>query len=240
MSETGTPRFAPVSRRGVSEQVRDLLAKSIAEGELLPGSQLPSERELCEAFGVARTSVREAVQGLVSLGVIEKRGNRSYVAEQLPEVSFDGDDQRKRRVTELFEVRQAIELPIARLAACRATDEQRQELVEIASGFRPDMPLKEFRQLDRQFHWAVARACGNATLAELYGKVLDSLFQSSEFDELLGSNTNQAAVRDVIEASGNAHRQIAAALQAGDWAAAVQEVEGHLDQVETLMVSNMV
>ena len=45
---------------------------------------IPSERDLAEQFRVARTSVREAIQGLLSLGVIERRGNRSFVVEHLP------------------------------------------------------------------------------------------------------------------------------------------------------------
>ena len=78
------PRFEPVERQTVTETVRDALLESIRSGALLPGSRLPSERSLCEEFGVARTSVREAIQGLVSLGIITKRANRPYVAEQLP------------------------------------------------------------------------------------------------------------------------------------------------------------
>jgi hypothetical protein len=46
------------------------------------------------------------------------------------------------------------------------------------------MPLDDFRRFDTAFHAAVARACGNATLAELYGKVMESLFASADFDEL--------------------------------------------------------
>jgi DNA-binding FadR family transcriptional regulator len=45
-----------------------------------------SERTLSEQVAVARSSVRAAMQGLWSLGVIERRGNRSYVRERLPEI----------------------------------------------------------------------------------------------------------------------------------------------------------
>ena len=120
---------------------------------------LPSERTLCEDFGVARTSVREAIHGLISLGIFEKRGNRLYVAEQLPGLAIDGQDTRKRRVEELFEVRRLVEMPIARLAACRASAADRAEIKAVAARFSSQMPLSEFRSADRAFHWAVARAC---------------------------------------------------------------------------------
>ena len=79
-------RFAPIGRRTVAVEVREAIIERIRIGELPPGQQLPAEREMCEQFGVARTSVREAVQGLIMLGVLEKRGNRSYVAEHIPNV----------------------------------------------------------------------------------------------------------------------------------------------------------
>jgi GntR family transcriptional repressor for pyruvate dehydrogenase complex len=106
-----------ISRRTVAEGPQALLDK-IRVGALGPGSQLPSERVLCEQFVVARTSVREAIQGLASLGLVERRGNRLYVAEHLPGVTFA--DDRKRSVAHVFEVRRVVEVPMAELAARRA------------------------------------------------------------------------------------------------------------------------
>lgn len=232
-------RFAPIERQTVAEEIREAIGERIRNGELAPGSKLPSERELCEQFGVARTSVREAIQGLTTLGLLEKRANRSYVVEHLPNISFDGDDRRKRRVSELFEVRQVVEIPIARRAAVRASAADRAAIAELAARFNPDMPLAEFRELDRQFHWAVARGCGNATLAELYGKVLESLFQSTELDELLTARSNRKVVREVIQKSAAAHQAIARAIAEGDWSAVAEEAEHHLDQVENQMISRM-
>jgi DNA-binding FadR family transcriptional regulator len=233
-------RFEPVARRTVAEEVREAIAARIVSRELAPGMQIPSERSLCEQFGVARTSVREAIQGLVTLGMIERRGNRSYVVEHLPAVQLDGADGRKRRVAELFEVRQLVEIPIARLAACRASDGDRAQIVVLADGFDPEMRLEEFRHRDREFHSAIAAACGNRTLAEVYGKILDSLFESREFDELLGARSNRKAVRDIIRNASDAHRAIARAISAGEWAETIEAAERHLDQVEDQMISKMV
>lgn len=237
------PRFDPVLRRTVSEEIRDALAQGIREGALLPGSRVPSERDLCEEFGVARTSVREAIQGLVSLGVIERRGNRTYVAEQLPDVGLDhhlnGDDKRKRLVHELFEVRRIVEVPIAKLAAERATAEEREEIAAAAKLFKPTMPLADFRAADRTFHWALARACGNEAMAELYGKVLDTLFKSQEFDSLLSDRSNSRAVRQIIRDATRGHRAIAAAVVAGDVRGVEAAAHDHLAQVEDHMTDRL-
>ena len=233
-------QFEPVERRTVAEGVREVIAARILSRELEPGSRLPSERALCEQFGVARTSVREAMQGLVSLGLIERRANRAYIVEHLPQVQLNGNDGRKRRVRELFEVRQVVEIPIARLAACRASDAERAHIAELAASFDADMALDDFRCLDREFHWAIALACGNATLAEVYGKVLASLFQSREFDELLGAQSNRRVVTEIITSATEAHRAIAQAIADGEWSVVIDAAEHHLDQVEDQMISKMV
>ncbi len=100
MSETSP--FTPISRETVSSQIRNQLLERIASGELGPGDRMPSERELSDKFEVARTSVREAMQGLVSMRVVERRGNRAYVAEHLPEVVVEptGDGRFQRAVHE--------------------------------------------------------------------------------------------------------------------------------------------
>jgi DNA-binding FadR family transcriptional regulator len=235
-----TTRFDPISRQTVAEGVREALLEVIRRGDLAPGAQLPAERALCEQFAVARTSVREAIQGLVSLGVIERRGNRAYVVEHLPGVELgDGHDQRKRKVTDIFEVRRVVEVPIAELAACRATDDERERISRLAERFDADMTLDEFRRCDREFHATVATACRNPALAELYAKVLDSLFKSTDFESLLTASQNEKVVRQVIRDATAAHQKIARNLAVSDVEAVGKAVEDHLNQVESLMIAQM-
>jgi GntR family transcriptional regulator len=62
-------------------QLKDLLASQIAEGLLRPGDALPSERQLCEEFGLSRTTVREALRGLNRQGLIRTvPGRGTFVA----------------------------------------------------------------------------------------------------------------------------------------------------------------
>ncbi len=229
----------PVARRTISDDVRDQLLAAIGTGAYGPGVPLPSERALCEELAVARTSVREAIQALVSLGFLERRGNRTVVVEHLPEVDLSGRDLRKERVRELFEVRRLIEIPIVELAAFRAGDTERQRLGILASGFTSDLPLQEFRALDRLFHSSIARACDNALLSELHGKVLDALFASDAFDALLSAEPNAEEVARIIAASCEAHRAIAEAVVAGDPVGAAAAISKHLDDVEHSMIDHL-
>lgn len=154
-------------------------------------------------------------------------------------MSFDEDDGRKLRVSELFEVRQVTEVAIARLAAIRAAPDERAEISELAAGFDAQMTLEAFRRQDRRFHAALARACGNTTLRELYAKVLDAVFASGDFASLLDAEGNAEAVRQVIAESCRSHRGIAEAVAARAPDAAARAAADHLGEVERQMTARM-
>ncbi len=233
------PPFEPITRDTVSSQIRDQLLKRVTTGEMAPGSPIPSERELSARFQVARTSVREALQGLLSMGVIERRGNRSYVAEHLPSVVVERGNNRKTFVAELFETRRVLEVPIFEMAADRADQDDRDRITQIARSFHDSLDIPEFRKLDREFHTSIAQCCGNPLLIELYAKVLDELFRSGEFDELLGAEKNRTEVKQIIATASAAHLAIAEAFQSGDASAMRSVTKSHLDEVEHAMVEDL-
>lgn len=229
-----------VERRTLSGEIRAQLVEAIRRGELAPGSPLPAERTLCDTFGVARTSVREAIQGLIAAGYVVRRGNRPVVAERLPEVRFSGTgglDGRKLMVAPLFEVRRVLEPAIAEFAAIRADDFQRAEIAALAATEVDS--LAEFRRVDRAFHGAISSACANPLLTEVYAKALAALFGANDFDSLLYDEVNRAEVDQIICSSMAAHRAIAAALVAGHPRKTVKAVITHLDDVETRMLERL-
>lgn len=231
--------FAPITRDTVSAQIRTQLLERIRTGDMAPGTRIPSERELSESFSVARTSVREAMQVLLSMGVIERRGNRSFVAEQLPEVMLSTGEERRTFVTELFETRRVLEVPIFVLAAQHADEAARTKISETAAQFVAGLDIKQFRQLDRLFHTTIASACGNSLLIELYSKVLDRLFRSADFEEMLGAERNRAEVERIVAEASTAHGRIATAIAARDVDAVRRAAEAHLDEVERSLVDEL-
>lgn len=231
--------FDPVSRRTVSTQIREQLLRRITTGELAPGARIASERELSDQFQVARTSVREAIQGLLSLGVIERRGNRTCVSEHLPDVSVERGDNRKTFVRELFETRRVLEAPIFALAAERADTADRSAVTAFLRRFDADLEIDEFRSLDREFHTTIASRCGNPLLIELYGKVLDQLFRSRDFDAILSDEQNRPEVRKLVIEAVAGHRAIADAFAAGDGELMTEAVTAHLATVEHSIVDDL-
>ncbi|MDR1018288.1 MAG: GntR family transcriptional regulator, partial [Lachnospiraceae bacterium] len=110
-------------------KVEDELMKYILQKPIKVGEKIPNEFQLAELFGVGRSTIREAVKGLVSRDILEiRRGAGTYVIRTI-DSKFDplglGELQDKYKLSlELFEVRLMIEPEIAALAAINATDRE--------------------------------------------------------------------------------------------------------------------
>ena len=70
----------PIQRRKLSDSVQDRVLSMIKSGDLAPGSPLPSERELMSSFAVGRPAIREALQNLQRMGLVEIRHGECEVA----------------------------------------------------------------------------------------------------------------------------------------------------------------
>jgi GntR family transcriptional repressor for pyruvate dehydrogenase complex len=114
----------PPMRRSLAQVVAQQLLDRIRDGSLRPGEKLPSEAALKEQFQVGRSTIREALNGLVLIGAIEVRhGQGAVVLGEAPAASDALDTAVSRAATrELLDAREAIEIAIARYAAERATD----------------------------------------------------------------------------------------------------------------------
>jgi len=143
-------------------------------------------------------------------------------------------------VSQLFETRRVLELPIFELASCRATADEREAIRRAAQEFWVGMPLADFRTLDRRFHTLIANACANPLLVEMYGKVLDALFRSAEFESLLFEEANREQVDALIARSINDHQAIAKAFVDGTAVDVLTASEQHLANVEHRMVDDLV
>ncbi|MET8797003.1 GntR family transcriptional regulator [Nocardia sp. NPDC004568] len=118
-----------IARRSVPDEIYDQLVDDVLTGELAPGSTLPAERQLAEALGVSRPTVREAVQRLARAGLVEIRQGgsttvrdprRSGGLELLPRLILRDGRLDHSVVRSILETRAALGREVAGLAARRA------------------------------------------------------------------------------------------------------------------------
>lgn len=167
-----------VTRVTLGEQVALQLADMITDRRWEPGDKLPPEMELCEALGVGRSTLREALKSLAFIGMVRMRaGDGTYVSE-LPHRLLDriltkGLLKTEQDLADVCETRKILEVEAAALAAERATEEDIANLKRLVAGGRSTL-IKEphsFPKSDIDFHFAVASVSHNKLLPRLLSDI---------------------------------------------------------------------
>jgi GntR family transcriptional regulator, transcriptional repressor for pyruvate dehydrogenase complex len=168
-------RFKPSFRTLMSKDVLDQILGEIREGRIKPGERLPSEKQLMEVFAVGRSTIREALRGLVTLGLVANRQGRSgaivttQAASPLASLrrNIDLEQLNKRALLDLLEVREALEGTAAELAARRATADDIAEIEKQHEAVERDVRAQRvYFRANALFHKAIAAAAHNPVLAE--------------------------------------------------------------------------
>jgi DNA-binding GntR family transcriptional regulator len=147
----------------LADRAHHAIREMIVSLELRPGAVI-DERSLMERLGIGRTPTREALRRLAQERLVEVYPRRGMFVTSV-EI---------RDLTSLAEVRSVLESHVARLAAERATDEDRSALDKLIDelGHRTDLDARELMALDERIHRQVYRAAHNpfleATLEEYY------------------------------------------------------------------------
>lgn len=207
----------PHGRKDAS--VADYLSSAILNGRFVPGQRLV-ESELTSNLGVSRGPVREAFRRLSAAGLIEIVPNRGAVVRRLSMIEALG----------LFEIRTELEALAARRAAENMKDPCFRETFEKAISpiwsVEPRHSTADYLQENQRFHAAVIAAAANGQLIKLNEQMHLSLIMA----QISASLSSQ-----VIAASLHEHRTIAAAILAGDGAAADQAIREHLYRAQEFM-----
>ncbi|MEN4715920.1 transcriptional regulator LldR [Pantoea agglomerans] len=216
----------------------------ITEHQLEPGMRLPAERQLSAELGVSRSSLREAIQQLISNGMlISRRGGGTWIRQQLAPWSEQRIVEPIRQLLrddpdyryDILEARHAIEASTAWHAALRATDADKEKL---QYAFDATLKLKESddpdlaAQADVRFHLAIAEASHNVVLLQTMRGFFE-LLQSSVMQSRQRMYTQPAIFARLTEQ----HQALLDAILTGDADAARQAAMQHLGFVHTTMKS---
>jgi GntR family transcriptional repressor for pyruvate dehydrogenase complex len=161
----------------IKQAPRKKLAETVAQQildairDLAPGTRLPPERELTKQLGVGRSTVREALNGLAMIGVVEIRhGQGVFVTEPSGITAGLGDRSLppKAITDELLEARRIVEVELASLAAERRTEADLEKMQALLDAHRADLEAMRGPIMEAsQFHLLVADAAKNQILADV-------------------------------------------------------------------------
>lgn len=221
--------WTPLRQGSVSELIARRILEVISADKLKPGDQLPPERELAAMLGTSRPSLREALQSLKARGYLDIRhGAGVFVADPATTRSLrQAMSADTISLTELFDMREVLELPAAEWAARAARADGQHKLGAVARAYdtlreASDPPVGDWgvlQRLDAQFHMRIVEAAGNRFLTRTNGVLQEILAKGMD-------TTLQIPGR--LDKSRLEHQHIFDALLAGDPAAARRAARGHI------------
>ncbi|WP_262107592.1 FadR/GntR family transcriptional regulator [Arthrobacter sp. Marseille-P9274] len=223
-----------VQRLKLADSVAEQLERLITEGSYSIGDKLPPERVLADEFGVGRSSMREALRMVEANGLLRTdHGVGVFVISDKRNLKGPADMRLTGdyTVSDLFEVRLALECKAAGLAAGRIDEDERDKLLDILEKAGvAQISDAEFVQLDKEFHKGISGASGNPLLLEL-SKSIGPLFEEYSH-QVIGLPGRR-------ETAHAGHLKILDAVLAGDPEAAQEAVTEHLREVEQDIIHSM-
>lgn len=208
--------------------IRDYIKDYILKHDLKPGDSLPPEGQLVEELGVGRSSVREAVKSLQSVGIVDVRqGNGLFVRElnfdPMLETFLFGMKFDPRTLAELLQIRIWLEVAVIGDAVAHIDAEGVKKLEELLVKWDQRVAAgEEYSDLDESFHEIIYGVLDNQSLMKLF-----SVFWVS-FTSLESEITRDADPENVVEA----HRSIVEAIKTKDASRVRSELLRHFDNIK--------
>ncbi len=200
-----------LDNRLLGNQIEDELMKYILNEPVEIGQKIPNEFKLAEMFGVGRSTVREAVKGLVSKGVLEvRRGSGTYVissysVENDP-LGLSKQKDKFKLALDLFEVRLMLEPEIAANAAKNATEEDLEQLKQLCDETEKTyLSGKNHIPKDIDFHTCIAM-CSKNKVVEILIPIINTAVMT------FANLTHRTLMNETIET----HRAITNAIMDRD------------------------
>ena len=217
-----TAALRPLERSRLYEDVGQRLGEFVRESRMEPGDQFPAERDLARQLQVSRTSVRQSFVVLQALGFVDVRHGEGVFLRRTRGFgeSLGKLLERRRRLPDVLEAREALEAKLAELAAGRWRDhdlEAMKTAVDVMQSEIADGGLGI--EGDAAFHHAIALAARNEILVHMIDAMAD-VIQESRIESLSEPGRPPRSLE--------AHRKILAAIEARSAELAGEAMRQHL------------
>jgi GntR family transcriptional regulator, transcriptional repressor for pyruvate dehydrogenase complex len=225
--------FEPVQTATTLEETVERLGTAIRLGLLAPGDRLPPERDLADQFGIARSTLRQALTSLTESGHLvatRGRGGGTFVSEAPPVAESKRVDLDAGHWREVLDYRIAVEVGTVVIAAERRRPEDLARLRRHVAAMRETSDFPSYRRADVFFHLGLAESAQSGRLLAAMTEV------QGEMGELIGHIAHPAPV---LARSNDQHAQLVRLLDRRDGIAAAQLVREHLKGTEQVLAGLM-
>jgi GntR family transcriptional repressor for pyruvate dehydrogenase complex len=232
-----------IKKAKLTDIVVQKIKTAIRNGELKSGDRIPSHDELCERWGISRTTIREALNKLESMGILTKyQGRGTYIneitAEKVIPANHVGSFLDRTAVLQLLEARKLVEPLIASLSAQRRTKAELlglQKLLDELERANESNDHAHYSQADHEFHLLISRISKNPFLEVMMRNISAPLaVQQMEVISLKPEEQSRISAE-----SQSLHQRIFEAIREANSQAAKESMERHLESIEKFMKRNL-
>src|SRR5262245_18938954 len=219
----------------LSERVTQYLVNYIHDNDLKPGDRVPSEVQVSGELGISRGVVRQAYHSLRTAGILEIAMGRSPRVGELSHDAFTplllhALSTEQVSVEDVLELRLAVEVHAAELAATHRNSGQVEALKKLVEGMRKAVGDRDrFASIDVRFHQLIGKATGNA-LFEIFSRTLHGSLLSS-IRTGLRSRSTLAQIERVVDT----HQAIVNAIENQQPSRARMMMALHFDEAKTAL-----
>lgn len=226
-----------VSNVKIYEQVADLLLEQIKTGEYEVGDKLPSIQKLAQNYGVSVASIREALNALRTIGVIEiKQGYGTFIKQKEP-IFFEIGEKFNSltQVEELLELREIIErTTVGKAAIQRSTTDLENMKKALTDMGKAVSDGTSGEAADLQFHLSIAQAANNSLLVELMNNISGLMQDSMKETRKIFIYSKQKTMEKLYEE----HEAIYLAIEQQQEEQAIAAMEAHLSEIKATILQN--
>ncbi|MCU7557009.1 FadR/GntR family transcriptional regulator [Macrococcus capreoli] len=227
-----------IEKKKLYEGIADLISEQIKNGDYQVNEKLPSIQKLAQDYGVGQASIREALNALRVMGLLEIRhGEGTFVKNIKPKVfSKEMAIYTKKDIIDLLEVRKIIEVGAAERAAQHRTTEDLNQIKQALDQMQLVINNKAVgEESDLAFHMSIARATKNELLIQLLEEVSDKIKTTMKETRKIWIYTETKSIEKLYKE----HLEIYEAIETQSVERAKEKMLNHLEEVEYVLLEHL-
>lgn len=234
----GGMKMARIERKKLYEEIADRISNQIKDGEFIVNEKLPSIQKLALDYGVGQASIREALNALRVMGLVEIRhGEGTFVKNIKPKMfSKEMAVYTKKDIIDLLEVRKIIEVGTVSRAAVNRSEEDLLKIKEALDQMKLAVNNKSIgEESDYAFHLAIAQATENELLIQLLEEVSDKIKTTMKETRKIWIYTETKSIEKLYKE----HLEIYEAIKMKNVKLSEEKMLKHLKEVEYVLIKHL-
>jgi len=222
--------FDNVKRESITQKIINKISETLLEQDVDPGDKLPSEKELREQFNVSRSTIRQALHVLVSMGIVASKPGKGYYVTEGYRVLLKSNNlqdilSKDDSFFKVLEARRIVGQNVAKLAAQRATEKDFDAMDKALDEIKNAEKISDQVRAARVVHLEIAKATNNDVLVGILEQLLVKIEEKAK----------EAQLHSL--AAYESHKRLIDKVKKGDMSELEKAVDEHSEELRKKFLS---